>query len=179
MFPYFLLANFQWEVISLQEERTKIRVKWLLFLTPLVTCSISLCHSSPSLLTSSRKGFSIVFHILNTNNENKWSQLNKNIKTLSPVFQSLPCGGFVSEWRIWFPQMWGAAQIWGILNSRSRVAKEDSKSWSWHAVSVGCPCETGQELVDLSEDGDISPHAHSQVPISKLWMFNYPKLVTG
>lgn len=48
MFPYFLLANFQREVISLQEERTKIRVKWLLFLTPLGTCSVSLCHSSPS-----------------------------------------------------------------------------------------------------------------------------------
>lgn len=98
MFPYFLLANFQREVISLQEERTKIRVKWLLFLTPLGTCSVSLCHLSPSLLTSSRKDLSIIFRILNTNNENKWSQLNKNIKTLSPVFSfSLPCGGFISE----------------------------------------------------------------------------------
>lgn len=75
-----------------------------------------------------------------------------------------------------------AAQIWDALNSRSRVAKEDSedtKSHRWRAVPKGRPCETGQELVDLSENGDVSPHAHSWVPISKLEIFNYPKLVTG
>lgn len=57
-----------------------------------------------------------------------------------------------------------AAQRWGSLNSRSGVAKE----YSWRAVPVERPCETGQVLVDLSEDGDVSLHAHSWVPTSKL-----------
>lgn len=64
-----------------------------------------------------------------------------------------------------------AAQIWGTLHNRSRVAKEDSEDTKSHrrrAVPVGRTCETGQELVDLSENGDVSPHAHSWVPISKL-----------